>query len=766
MTSVRMTEVSDVAAASAAVGAEVDDWRLRPPQPVAGQLSRNRLVDPLVAADQTRVFVVTAPAGYGKSTVLRQWSEDDPRPFLWLRCDASDADAVLFIRRVAAAVVRQAPLDDDVTQALAGCRDSARDSARDLARLLPRVLAPVREPFVLVLDDVHHLARTPAAGLVADLHRSLPPGAALALSGRSRPEVPLGRLRVAGQVAEIGPDDLALSRDEARAMLRLRGLDVDDCGLDELYEATEGWVAGIQLMTLAQAGTSFRPAKPAASSRPLRQGDRLLAEYVREEVLPSIEPPVLSFLMETSVLDDLTGPRCDAVLRRTGSAELLEQLAATRRLFLTPADGDRHAYHMHRLFADLLQDELQRTRPDRFRELHLAASACCEGEGDIDGAVRHAVAARAADIAGDLVLSNATRYVGRGRQQTVGRWLELVDPQWTRRSASLAMGAALHAVATADLTTLGEHLAVLRTLPETGRLADGTPSVAVAVAVVEALSGQLPADQLPRRCDVIRAAGRAGNPWYPVATGVLGQSRLLMGDVQGGRALLLEALGDLEGAHLRVMVLANLALADIVDGDWGRAGLAVAEACAIVRANGLERLPMLVLMSAVASWVHSRAGHPDQARACASEAACRLATLHGSLGYANRLRILVPTCLAEAHLGLGNLAEARVMHRRALDARVLEPQAALALRLVDRLGAELDDVIRSRLAGEAPTVAERRVLELLPTHAPLQEIAETLFVSRNTVKSHTLALYRKLDVSSRSDAVSKARALGLLRHGA
>ena len=104
MTSVRMTEVSDVAAASAAVGAEVDDWRLRPPQPVAGQLRRNRLVDPLVAADQTRVVVVTAPAGYGKSTVLRQWSDDDPRPFVWLRCDASDADAVLFLRRVAVAV--------------------------------------------------------------------------------------------------------------------------------------------------------------------------------------------------------------------------------------------------------------------------------------------------------------------------------------------------------------------------------------------------------------------------------------------------------------------------------------------------------------------------------------------------------------------------------------------------------------------------------------------------------------------------------------
>src|SRR5450631_2864933 len=236
---------------------------------------------------------------------------------------------------------------------------------------------------------------------------------------------------------------------------------------------------------------------------------------------------------------------CDVVLRRTGSAELLEQLAATRRLFLTPTDGDRHGYHMHRLFAGLLQDELHRTRPDRFRELHLAASDWCEGEGDIDGAIGHAVAAQAADRAGDLVLTNATRYVGRGRYQTVGRWLEEVGPRWTRQTASMAMGAALHAVATADMSALREHLAVLRTLPETGRLADGTPSVAVAVAVVESLAGQFPVDQSERHNKVICAVGREGNPWYALAVGMQGQCQLLMGDVEGGRELLLDALGDI-----------------------------------------------------------------------------------------------------------------------------------------------------------------------------------------------------------------------------
>lgn len=762
MTSVRTTEPSDVAIARASVYAEVDGWRLRPPQLVARHLHRDRLVDPLVAAGETRVVVFSAPAGYGKSTVLRQWSEHDPRPFFWLRCDASDADAVLFIRRVAVAVDRQTPLDDDVTLALAG----RLDSAREVARLVPQVLGAVHEPFVLVLDDVHYVAHTPTADLVADIHRALPLGAELALSGRSRPEVPLGRLRVEGRVREIGPDDLALTRSEARALLRSRGLAVDDNGLDELYQATEGWVAGLQLMTLAQAGTSSYTAESATQHRRLRQGDRFLAEYVREEVLTAIEPQVLSFLMDTSILDNLSGVMCDAVLQRTGSAELLEQLAATRRLFLTPADGDRHAYHMHRLFADLLQDELHRARPDRFRELHLAASAWCEADGDIDGAILHAVAAQAADRAGDLVLSNATRYVGRGRHLTVGRWLEQVDPKWTRQTASMAMGAALHAVATADMSALGEHLAVLRALPETGRLADGTPSVAVAVAVVEALAGQSPVDQMQRHTKVVRAAGREGNPWYALATGMQGQSQLLMGDVEGGRALLLEALGDLEVAHLRALVFANLALADIADSEWERAEVLVDEACSIARANGLERLPMLVLVSAVASWVHARAGHVDQARAFAGEATTQLATLNGALGFANRLRILVPTCLAEADLWLGDLDKARVMYRTATDARVLEPHAALALRFVDRLGEELEDVAQSRLIGEAPTVAERRVLELLPTHAPLQEIAETLFVSRNTVKSHTLSIYRKLDVNSRSDAVTKARALGLLRRGA
>jgi LuxR family maltose regulon positive regulatory protein len=421
---------------------------------------------------------------------------------------------------------------------------------------------------------------------------------------------------------------------------------------------------------------------------------------------------------------------------------------------------------MHRLFAGLLQDELHRTRPDRFRELHLAASEWCEGEGDIDGAIGHAVVAQAADRAGDLVLANATRYVGRGRCQTVGRWLDEVGPKWTRQTASMAMGAALHAVATADMSALGEHLAVLRTLPETGRLADGTPSVEVAVAVVEALAGQFPIDQMPRRTKVIRDAGRRGNPWYALATGMQGQCQLLMGDVEGGRALLLEALGDLEVAHLRALVFANLALAEIADGDWERAEIQVVEACSIARANHLERLPMLVLVNAVASWVEARAGHVDQAHGYAAEAATALAALNGATGFLNRLRILVPTCLAQSHLCLGELDVARALYRTATDARVLEPHAELVLRLVDHLGAELAQASQSRLIGEAPTVAERRVLELLPTHAPLQEIAETLFVSRNTVKSHTLSIYRKLDVSSRSDAVTKARSLGLLRRGA
>ena len=364
------------------------------------------------------------------------------------------------------------------------------------------------------------------------------------------------------------------------------------------------------------------------------------------------------------------------------------------------------------------------------------------------------------------MLANATRYVGRGRHQTVGRWLDEVGPKWTRQTASMAMGAALHAVATADMSALGEHLAVLRTLPETGRLADGTPSVEVAVAVVEALAGQFPINETPRRTKVIRAAGRQGNPWYALATGMQGQSQLLMGDVEGGRALLLEALGDVEVAHLRALVFANLALADIAEGDWEAAEIQAVEACSIARANDLEQLPMLVLVNVVASWVQARAGHVDQAHGYAAEAATELAALTSATGFANRLRILVPTCLAQSHLCLGELDVARVLYRTAMDARVLEPYAALALRLVDRLGAELEDASQSRLVGEAPTVAERRVLELLPTHAPPQEIAETLFVSRNTVKSHTLSIYRKLDVSSRSDAVTKARALGLLRRGA
>ena len=168
MTTISVTGANDVAMARASVYAEADDWRLRPPQPVARQLQRVRLVEPLVASGDVRVVVVSAPAGYGKSTVLRQWSDRDPRPFLWLRCDLSDADPVLFVRRVAVTVDRQIPLSDDIMLPLAGRLESAQ-----MARLVPQVLGSVQEPFVLVLDDVHHLAHTPAEDLIAEILLSL-----------------------------------------------------------------------------------------------------------------------------------------------------------------------------------------------------------------------------------------------------------------------------------------------------------------------------------------------------------------------------------------------------------------------------------------------------------------------------------------------------------------------------------------------------------------------------------------------------------------
>ena len=495
----------------------------------------------------------------------------------------------------------------------------------------------------------------------------------------------------------------------------------------------------------------------------LRPGDRYLAEYLTEEVLSFVDPGLMPFLRESSIFERMSGPLCDSVLERDDSAAVLEHLAHTRSFFVVALDGERHWYQYHHLFAELLREELQRINPGRFETLNQRASDWFAERGDPDAAVRHALAAGDRDRAGDLILTHAMALTSRGRNATVGLWLAAVDERWVQEVPALAFAGALHAVAATDLGALEQYLEAARRLPDSGPLADGTPSLTVGVAIATALAGRFGVEEMARHTEVVRSAGREANPWWALATGLQGAAEVLMGNLESARTLLEDALEDVQlSPPWRTLAHAWLALVALELGDRDGAVVHTQDALSVVEVNGLESLPTVLLAWSVAARVEALVGDSGRAAIHAERGRKHLEAIGDFRGFSSRLQLTAPLCLAEAFVALGDLASAREMWVRADAVRVREPRAVLAHRALARLDAELTRLAAGLPPGQSLTAAERRVLELLPTHASLQEIADQLFVARNTVKTHALSVYRKLGVATRGDAVRRARELHLL----
>ena len=286
------------------------------------------------------LVTVTAPAGYGKTTLAAQWAERDPRPFAWISVDETDDDAAVLLGRLAAALEGIRPADRT-----APASRRSKDWSTELSRLAARLGST--GDVVLVVDNAHLLRSRNATKTISTLADHVPPGSALALVGRLSPGVPIARLRAGGKLLELRAADLALSPRESDALLRAPDAALTDDEAAELLERCEGWAAGIRLGALAarnRAGEDPAHAIPGGD-------DRFLAEYFRSEFLSPLSPELLTFLRRTSVLEQLTAPVCDAVLAEQGSARVLASLernappgrshstGTARRTAVTPSFG-------------------------------------------------------------------------------------------------------------------------------------------------------------------------------------------------------------------------------------------------------------------------------------------------------------------------------------------------------------------------------------------------------------------------------------------
>ncbi len=452
--------VEPPAAASSGVAVLEQDvllaTKLHMPAPQPGLVPRPRLTGRLDESLARGLVLVCAPAGYGKTVLLADWARHSEFPAAWLSLDVADNDPARFWRHAVAALDRARPGIGERVAPLLG--PPAPSSFQGLVTALINELAARPDEALLVLDDYHVIGAQPVHESLAFLLEHRPAAVYLVLASRSDPPLALARLRARGQLAELRAAELRFTSAEAATLLRHvtagSGLALPDAVAAALAARTEGWAAGLQL-----AGLSLRGQDDVAGFVASFTGShRYVLDYLTEEVLERQDEQVRSFLLETSVLERLSGPLCDAVTGRAGSQALLER-AERAGLFVVPLDEVRGWWRYHHLFADLLRARLHEGEPARVAQLHRRAAAWYSGHGLADEAIGHAAAAGEMLWAARIIEQYFDMaYNVRGEAATIHRWLSVLPAEVVRSRPRLLLAQAFMAA------TSGHHFEVVEPL--------------------------------------------------------------------------------------------------------------------------------------------------------------------------------------------------------------------------------------------------------------------------------------------------------------
>ncbi len=391
-----------------------------------GLVSRPRLTERLERGIESKLTLISAPAGFGKTTLLAEWLAAAPaggRPVAWLSLDPGDNQPASFWAYLITALQTAAPgAGADALSLLQGPQPPPIETI--LATLLNE-LGAVPGDIVLVLNDYHVVDAPDVHDGMAFLLEHLPPLLHLVITTRADPALPLARLRARGELVEIRAADLRFTPDEAAAYLNeSMGLDLDAPDVAALEGRTEGWIAALQLAALSIQGRD----DVAGFIAGFAGDDRYIVDYLVEEVLHRQPEHVRGFLLRTSILERLSGPLCDAVSGQAGGKAMLEALDRGN-LFLVPLDDRRRWYRYHQLFADVLQARLLDEQPELAPELHRRASDWYERNGERSEAIRHAMAGNDLERAADLI-ERAIPAMRSGRQDwSMLGWLEALPDE-------------------------------------------------------------------------------------------------------------------------------------------------------------------------------------------------------------------------------------------------------------------------------------------------------------------------------------------------
>lgn len=563
---------------------------------------RPRLLRRLDGVFSFPLTLVCAPAGYGKTTLLLDWVSTRSEPVAWLSLGSEENDAARFLNYLILALQNADPGLSQLARVAVNIPGT--DIRGSWLRLLVNALSERTSPLVVVLDDYHQIESEEVHQALATLIDHLPPALRLVISSRVEPPVALARLRGRSQVLELRAPDLRFQPDENEAFLNqvmALGLSAREC--ERLEAQTEGWVAGLQLAALSLLG-----GEKTIVQAPVHAGQHYIFDYLAEDVLHDQPAALQSFLLRTSILDELTGPLCDALAEpfppyQTGS-KCLDALEHAN-LFTQALDGEHRWYRYHALFAGFLRDRLRHTHPEMIPDLHRKAAGWLAQQGAYTAAYRHALAGNDVDLAVRMVEASAETLEKHGELSLLSRWIEALPEEAVRTHPRLNLSRAWIALgqlevkkarAFLDLADQGrgtDENAVLRgeilaarafgaalmdqpeetrvyteqavqLLPGEGHYLSGLLQLNVCFPIM--MSGRI-ADAIQLLEDAVYSASRSNSPFVLlIALRVLGEAYLMTGRLSQAERVFRQALDLIEkqfGAHSPLRGMAWLGLGEI-----------------------------------------------------------------------------------------------------------------------------------------------------------------------------------------------------------
>jgi LuxR family transcriptional regulator, maltose regulon positive regulatory protein len=739
--------------------------KFHPLDPHREWVPRQRLVDRLASGD-SKLTLVHAPAGSGKTIAVAQWraAETPSRTFALCTLDSGDDDPVMLWSDIVSSLQRACPsLAGE--ELLALLRVRAPDISGRLVPSLVNALAGLRERLVLVLDDFDFVQAPLCHEQIESLLAGLLPPAKLVIISRTTPPLQVARLRAAGEMNEIGMGELRFTPEEAAGLISAVAAEpLGQHDLEDLVERTEGWPTALYLVALSLRSPTDRGAFGLEFTRDDQYA--AAADYLVEKVISPQPADVVRFLTHTAILDRFTASLCNAVTARTDAAEIID-LLERENPFLTALDDGRQWFRYHHLFSQALRTLLVSREPGLAPLLHRRASEWFRAQGAPEGAIGHALAAGDTDLAVEVIAAHWYPYINIGRVETVKSWLRAVGDHAITVNPLAAHTAAWVAALSGQSAAVQRLLPVIEAGEDRGPLPDGMRSLRSSAALLRAMFG-FDGTRIMREsaATAVQLEDDPSSPWYVLALTVHGFSLYLSGEPAWEQVLRRAVLSSVSDPAMRLTATSVGTLIALTEGRLAE-GRALADEALRVAEGSLADAPQASLAYLAAATGLAEEGRLQEAFSQLIQA---LRARRRFPGMSPWPTVEILTRLATVLHSLGDRSGADSFLSEIDDTLASLPDGAEA----QRARMERIEQFRQRPRtgpGTEPTEAGRRlcltdremtVLRILRGTMPIAEIAQQLGVSPNTVKTHTQAVYRKLAVSTRTEAVTRARDLGLL----